>query len=164
MDVGVGPQSRPAHLSALVGKSNIIFTGIDPLVGEQPRSFPFIQGLAEFLPFKNDLFDQVLFVTSLDHFIDPRPALAEAKRVLKPTGEICIWIGEKDKNAPKPATSPEWYTALTVPPGAEDRFHYKRFTKDDFLGYVKDVNLNISKEEVMIVDAWRKNFFYKLKQ
>jgi len=161
LDIGVGPQKCPTHIEYNT-KTDIFFIGIDPLVGEQPRDFAFVQGLGEFLPFVDELFDQVIYVTSLDHFIDPVQTLLEAKRVLKADGEICIWIGEKDKNAPRPAVSPEWYQQLEVPQGAEDPFHFKRFSIAEFEEYVQKAELRITKQVVHEVDAWRKNCFYKL--
>jgi ubiquinone/menaquinone biosynthesis C-methylase UbiE len=133
LDVGVGPQRIPTHME-YGSTENVHFVGIDPLVGEQPREFDFVRGLAEFLPFRDRLFDHVLFVTTMDHFIDPRPALKEAKRVMKKNGIISVWIGEKDRNAPQSSVA-DWYEKLSVPDGAEDRFHYKRLTAQDFLGY-----------------------------
>lgn len=161
LDVGCGPQRCPSHLEHTLGRG-YRFVGIDPLVGEQPRSFSFVQGLAEYLPFRNRLFDQVLFVTSMDHFLDPTSALIEAKRVLKPGGEICVWIGEKDKNVPKPTVSPEWYQKLKVPKLADDPFHFKRFSLTDFMGYVKAAGLDVLKESTHEVDPWRRNCFFKL--
>jgi SAM-dependent methyltransferase len=161
LDVGVGPQKAPTHIE-FNKKANVTFVGIDPLKGHQPRDFAFLQGLGEYLPFKDELFDQVLFVTSLDHFIDPVIALKEAKRVVKKDGSICIWLGEKDKNAPKPATSPEWYKTLRIPEGAEDPFHYRRFSLAQFRSFVDDIKLSVKDEEIVVVDQWRKNCFYRL--
>ena len=161
LDVGVGPQISPTHIE-YNEKKNVHFIGIDPLIGVQPRKFDFVLGLGEYLPFKNASFDQVLFVTSLDHFIDPVKALQEAKRVLKNSGEICVWLGEKDKNAPKPKESPVWYKKLQIPEGAEDPFHFRRFTVAEFMGFIKTAHLKVSKEETHIVDPWRKNCFFKL--
>lgn len=161
LDIGVGPQKCPTHIQ-YTQRSDIFFVGVDPLAGEQPRDFAFVQALGEYLPFKAGIFDQVLFVTSLDHFIDPVVALKEAKRVMKKKGEMCIWLGEKDKNAPKPAQSPDWYENLQIPPGAEDRFHFRRFSIDEFESYLPTVGLTIKESRVLTVDQWRKNCFYKL--
>jgi SAM-dependent methyltransferase len=163
LDVGVGPQKAPSHIE-YNQKADVQFVGIDPLEGHQPRDFAFVQGLGEYLPFKNDLFNQVLFVTSLDHFIDPVIALQEAARVVMPDGDICVWLGEKDKNAPKPATSPDWYKALQIPEGAEDPFHYRRFSVVDFKTFLPKANLTITEEKIIEVDQWRKNCFYRLKK
>src|SRR5439155_20161971 len=61
LDVGCGPQIRPSYAGA------DRFVGIDPLRGERRRDFDFVQGIGEYLPFRDDSFDQVLFATSLDH-------------------------------------------------------------------------------------------------
>jgi SAM-dependent methyltransferase len=161
LDVGCGPQHCPSHLAYTQHRGHR-FVGIDPLAGEQPRSFSFVQGLAEYLPFRDHLFDQVLFVTSMDHFLNPTSALIEAKRVLKPEGEICVWIGEKDKNVPKPADSPEWYQNLKVPKLADDPFHFKRFSLSEFMGYVEAAGLHVLKKATHDVDPWRRNCFFKL--
>jgi SAM-dependent methyltransferase len=87
LDVGCGPQARPSYAEADQ------FVGIDPLRGGD-REFAFVQGIAEYLPFRDDVFDRVLFATSLDHMLSPKRALAEARRVLKPDGLVCVWHGE----------------------------------------------------------------------
>jgi SAM-dependent methyltransferase len=161
LDVGVGPQRVPSHIEHSK-KPGVRFVGIDPLVGQQPRGFEFVHGLGEFLPFRAGLFDQVLFVTSLDHFIDPRPALLEARRVLNATGHVCIWLGEKSSGAPRPKVSNEWYENLEVPPGAEDRFHYKRYSADEIESWFNGLGLTLVQRDVRNVDEWRRNLFYRL--
>lgn len=162
LDVGVGPQRCPTHIE-FCDKEDAFFIGVDPLVGVQPRCFAFVRGLGEYLPFRNGLFDQVLFVTSLDHFIDPRPPITEAARVVRPGGDICVWIGEKDKNAPKPTASNEWYEKLRVPQGADDRFHFKRFTAREFEGYLGEMRLRIVDQRAIQIDRWRSNLFYRIR-
>ncbi len=161
LDIGVGPQRCPTHIE-YNKKEDVFFIGIDPLIGDQPRDFAFVKALGEYLPFRNELFDQVIFVTSLDHFIDPVVALKEARRVMKKNGEMCIWLGEKDKNTPKPTVSPEWYQKLEIPQGAEDPFHFKRFTIEEFKSYLTLAGLAIKESKIIEVDKWRKNCFYKL--
>ena len=161
LDVGCGPQATPTHM-AYCSKKDVFFVGIDPLVGDQPRSFAFVLGLGEYLPFRDELFHQVLLVTSLDHFIDPIVPLKEARRVLRNDGEICVWIGEKDKDAPKRSESHEWYKALEIPEGAEDQFHFKRIAGFEFESYSKKSNLKLHKKEVHIIDNHRRNLFYQL--
>lgn len=161
LDIGVGPQKSPTHMECC-SKQNVFFVGVDPLIGRQPRSFAFVQALGEYLPFRNQLFDQVLFVTSLDHFIDPRIPLGEAKRVLKDNGVICMFLGQKDKNSPPPDRSPKWYRKLRIPQGAVDPFHFWRFTSKEFEDYVTEVGLRTEEIAVHRVDDWRKNYFYRL--
>ena len=161
LDIGVGPQKIPTHIE-YCRKEDTFFIGIDPLVGEQPRNFQFVLGLGEFLPFKERLFDQVLFVTSLDHFIDPNQPIAEAKRVLRDDGQLCVWFGEKDKNANVSSKSHEWYEGLSVPKCAEDKFHYKKFTNAIFCDYIHAHHFKITSSYVQNIDQWRRNYFYKL--
>lgn len=162
LDIGVGPQELPTHFEYVRSPHEYSFVGIDPLVGKQPRKFPFVLGLGEYLPFRDGLFDRVLYATSLDHFINPVETLLEAKRVLKNDGIICIWIGEKDINTPKPKESPEWYKKLEIPEGAQDPFHFKRFTVDELRKYLVDAGLDVLEEKEMKVDEWRKNIFFKV--
>ena len=162
LDVGVGPQRCPTHIE-YCDKDDVFFVGIDPLVGMHPRCFSFVRGLGEYLPFRDGLFDQILFVTSLDHFIDPRVPLREARRAVRKGGDICIWIGEKDKAAPKPTVINPLYEKLEIPSGADDRFHFKRFTSSDFEGYLADAGLSIAEKRALQVDPWRSNLFYRVR-
>ncbi len=88
LDIGCGPQTAPSY--GLHPQGRLI--GIDPLAGIQPRSFDFVQGIAEYLPFPNATFDTILFATSLDHMLVPTRVLVETRRVLKPSGRISIWF------------------------------------------------------------------------
>lgn len=162
LDIGVGPQEVPTHIDNFKDKAT--FIGIDPLMGNSTRKFIFVCGLGEYLPFKEGVFDQVLFVTSLDHVIDPVVVLEEAKRVLKSDGDICIWIPEKAKNCPPPKKSHEWYDNLEKPDNAEDKFHFRRIYEDimDYeilpKNYLKIINKRIER-----VNAWKRNLFYKVR-
>lgn len=163
LDIGCGPQKIPTHMDYCKNE-NVFFVGLDPLTGEQPRDFAFIQGLAEYLPFQKNTFDQILFVTTLDHFIDPKLPLIQAKTVLKKTGSIFVWIGEKDKTAPPPIIKSEWYERLVIPQGAEDRFHYKRISNTDFIQMVNQIGLHIDLQKTIEIDEYRRNNFYRLRQ
>lgn len=161
LDVGCGPQKIPTHMQ-FCKRRDVFFVGIDPLIGDQPREFAFVLGLGEYLPFHDKLFDQVLFVTTLDHFINPLLPLKEARRVITTDGEICVWIGEKSHNAPRPQESHEWYDNLEIPKGAENKFHYRKLTALDFENYIKKANLSIKDKQDIEIDKWEKNLFYKL--
>ncbi len=102
LDIGCGPQALPSYAAA----RGYELVGIDPLVGEQPREFAFVKGIAEYLPFRDESFDRVLFATSLDHVLSPRLAIGEARRVVKPTGLVCVWHGEPPEEAPEPPPTP----------------------------------------------------------
>ncbi|HEV2060662.1 MAG TPA: methyltransferase domain-containing protein [Solirubrobacteraceae bacterium] len=91
LDVGCGPQTLPSYAAGMTGQ----LVGIDPLVGEQPRDFAFVKGIAEYLPFADATFDRVLFATSLDHVLSPALAIAEARRVTARGGAVIVWFGEQ---------------------------------------------------------------------
>jgi SAM-dependent methyltransferase len=144
LDVGCGPQKFPWYGSSVRGT----LIGIDPLLGRVPRGFAFVRGVAEYLPFREEAFDRVLFATSIDHVLVPARALSEAGRVAKRGGEICIWFGEGSASTAKPVSrSNPWYDALEVPAGAVDRFHARRFTVDVIRGLIADAGLEISELE-----------------
>ena len=68
---------------------NINYLGIDPLYYLPSRLFK-IFAVSEFLPFQNEVFDNVCFGTSLDHSMDTSATLDEANRILKPNG--CLYL------------------------------------------------------------------------
>lgn len=51
-----------------------------------------IMGDAHKLPFGNGQFDVIVSSDTLEHFADPLLALGEARRVIKPTGRLVIWV------------------------------------------------------------------------
>lgn len=89
LDIGCGPQSLPAYWTSPEDGELI---GIDPLPGVGDREFHFIQGIGEYLPFRSGSFDQILLASALDHALSPRGVLREAKRVLKQTGRLSLWV------------------------------------------------------------------------
>jgi len=86
LDVGCGILPMPSYMKAA---PDVTFTGIDPFDNLTP-GFRYVRGKAESLPFKQE-FDGVLFASTMDHIEDPRKAISEARRVLKPGGYVIIW-------------------------------------------------------------------------
>ena len=160
LDVGCGPQSLPTHFSPPPRGTR--FVGIDPLVGDREADYTQVRGLAEYLPFRDGIFERVLFVTTLDHFVDVSRALEEARRVLIRGGRIVVWLGHKRADTPKPATSPAWYQALEQPQGADDLFHIERMDAADALGRFDEARLRVVAEDSIRVDAYRTNHFFSL--
>lgn len=161
LDVGCGRQSWPSYFET--HSEPAIFVGVDPLIDEPSDKYTQFRALAEYLPFKDKIFDHVIFVTSLDHFINPTKALLEAKRVCKVDGEIDIWLGEKSPNAPKSKNSPKWYLKLEKPNGADDVFHYKRLLASELKEIVCDLGFSIFDEKSYKFDEFRTVYFFRMK-
>lgn len=85
LDVGSG--ILPDGPSYLPLKNRI---GIEPLLPEK-SNFPLFRGVAEFLPFRTNLFDACFLGTSVDHFLFPAKAFNEIRRCLKPHGKVLVW-------------------------------------------------------------------------
>ena len=133
LDIGCGPQELPSYAEGTVER----FVGVDPLRGVQPRAFAFAQAIAEYLPFRGATFDRVLFATSIDHVLVPELGLAEARRVSKSGGMVCIWVGEaapppppdglrerlRRKRGVVEITTPRVTMRFRVPRGAVDALH-----------------------------------------
>jgi SAM-dependent methyltransferase len=161
LDVGCGPQELPTYAADL----RVGFVGIDPLRGVQARSFAFVQGIAEYLPFRNGVFDRVLFATSIDHVLVAELALAEAQRVAKPGGSICVWLGElspaplrerlKRRRQPEQITRIETSGAtmtFDIPTGAADAFHVAHPSARQVQRWLKRAGLTVLEVQRPIVN------------
>jgi SAM-dependent methyltransferase len=93
LDIGCGIDREPAYLCH---STPDLFVGVDPLAGDEPRRYQFVQAIGESLPFRDNVFHQCVFATSLSHIIDPQVAIGEAERVLRFDGSIILWIGLHD--------------------------------------------------------------------
>ncbi len=148
LEVGCGPQRGvPAYIPS---ENPVVYWGLDPLLGEQPRDFPFLLGMAELLPFGSAVFDSLVYCSCLDHMIDYAQALRQAARVLKPGGCINLALDLIEKSEPRPAwldkirrgasqtlratlrKGPLWalnyalaMARLNTPHGAADPFHWR---------------------------------------
>jgi len=160
LDVGCGPQQRPAYFES---RDDVSYVGIDPLADLGPADFLKVVGLAEYLPFADGSFDHVLFSTTIDHFVDPVAALREARRVAGTHGEVDVWLGEKDAGAPAPPVSPNWYAELRRPDLAEDLFHIERLTAERLRAIARDAGLSIAAETCQTIDDYRRHWFFRLR-
>ena len=161
LDVGCGPQALPAYHKFRSDRTR--FVGIDPLIRGSSANFVQFRALGEYLPFRNNVFDHVVFATSLDHFIDPTPALVEARRVSRSNGQIDIWIGEKRLEPPKTVATFDWYMELQKPNVAEDVFHLRRLQSTEVKAIIDTLGLHIVEERIRIVDGFKSNFFCRIK-
>ena len=129
LDVGCGPGQRPGYVA-----DDVELVGIDPFEPEDP-DFYYLKAICEYLPFKDDSFDAVVFGTSYDHVLDVQQSLAECKRVLKPGGRALLWEGRH--------LNPRTEFTLPVPEGAEDPFHLKKYTPEEILGQFEAAGLHV---------------------
>lgn len=89
LDIGAGDGSMRERL-ACTG-----YVGIDPA----PMGPAVLEGRAESLDAVDGLtFDTALLYSVLQHVEDPAQALAEAHRVLKPGGRLCLQVSVNDEN------------------------------------------------------------------
>lgn len=86
LDIGCGPGKFRHHLDL----SRVEYVGLDPMALPEVSDFPFVQGLAECIPFKKNSFTDIVVLAALDHFRDLDMFLEEARRVLKPGGRLHI--------------------------------------------------------------------------
>ncbi|MDH5733499.1 MAG: class I SAM-dependent methyltransferase [Candidatus Bathyarchaeota archaeon] len=70
--------------------------GIDPLANTfgpaYPRCAEHIQGRGEELPFKDETFDVIMCLNTLDHTQNPYKVLKEIRRCLKRTGTLLFYV------------------------------------------------------------------------
>jgi SAM-dependent methyltransferase len=85
LDIGCGLQPY-RHM---LGPRVVEYVGVDR-IGELTR--PTIVGTAEALPVPDASFDVVMCTMVLEHVIDPRKVLAEARRVLAPNGRLVLTV------------------------------------------------------------------------
>jgi SAM-dependent methyltransferase len=101
LDIGCGRGERSRHFAGG-------YVGIDALAapngtGLDGGPFPVIRARAEELPWRDASFDAVLSVEAFDHFADPATAAAEALRVLRPGGELLVFVRDGVADAPAEA-------------------------------------------------------------
>ncbi len=89
--VGTGRFAAPLNITMAIDSSHNMLT----LAGH--RGINVRWGMAEDIPFSNDLFDDVFMISTVCFVHDPSKALQECKRVLKDDG--CLILGMINKNS-----------------------------------------------------------------
>lgn len=99
LEAGCGPGWFSPELAARLSGGGLTIldaqAGMLDLAGKRLRqagmiAFSAVQALAEQLPFADGVFDRVLMVTVLGEVPDPAAGMAEAARVLRPGGKLCL--------------------------------------------------------------------------
>jgi SAM-dependent methyltransferase len=147
LDIGCGPQPVPIYLA---GYPLELISGIDPLVSFEAHPFEFVQGVAEFLPWEDGVFNVVVSATSLDHVLLLDRALKEMHRVLAENGYFVVWVGfYKNSNKYNPYQN-------DIQP--IDKYHLFSFDKNFF---EESVSMLFEIKEVMKMDSFDTiSYFY----
>ena len=180
LDIGCGIAPQLNYFNKEIYK-DVNFIGIDPLIEKQNREYFFIQGVGEYLPIRNNIIDQIIISTTLDHVVDPLPILKEAKRVLKRDGEINIWISVFDpiskrridlfrkalslirrgdfrkliSGAKRNITEDTFFN-----PG--DKYHFQHFTKEEIFSLLNKLDIRIVR--CILLDEGDRYLFLKAKK
>lgn len=94
LDLGGGCGSYCGFWKESIGK---IYVNHDPQIGNfefiklDDKPVYMVEGYAETLPYKNNVFDTILIADAIDHFSSPISALRESIRVLENKGKIIIF-------------------------------------------------------------------------
>jgi len=88
--VGRALADRVAAVTAVDSTAAMVAQGRGRTAAEGHRNLEFVMGSAERLPFADAAFTLVLTRFSLHHFADPRPAVDEMVRVLRPGGRVVV--------------------------------------------------------------------------
>jgi SAM-dependent methyltransferase len=101
LDVGCGTGVLTRMMSRWANVQSV--TGIDPAhfllehareLASELENVTFQEGDARSLPFDSDVFDVVVFDSTLSHIVDPGRALGEAFRVLREQGRLAVFDGD----------------------------------------------------------------------
>lgn len=136
LDVGCGPGKFRFNFD----ESRVQYVGLDPIILPEIGDFPFVRGLAEYLPFADGSFTDVLVLAALDHFRDTEKFFEEAARVLGRNGRLHILQSVHDLHGPVTAVKvlshklkdaiEDWHTNDH---GSDVPKHLSEFTRDSLV-------------------------------
>ncbi len=89
LDIGSGVFNEPEYITRSQAKEIIC---LDPMNPDSELAYNFVGGIAEALPYPDETFDVVVFITSFDHVIDVENSIRECLRILKPSGVVYNWV------------------------------------------------------------------------
>ena len=136
LDVGCGPGKLRFNFDPKL----VDYYGIDPTPLREVRDFPYAKALAEYLPFRDGVFTDVVVVSALDHFQDCTQFFNETSRVLKTGGRLhVVQTIHKPKNPIKRIT--HWVKDALEDHATKDvkgdaPHHMWEFTRSSFLDTV----------------------------
>lgn len=131
LDIGCGNGSFRHHLDL----ERVRYFGLDPMLLPDVEGFPFVQGLAERIPFAEDTFTDIVVLAALDHFRDVDRFLDEARRVLRRDGRLHLLQSVHEVNGPISAVrvlahkiKDSWEDRYTAAYGRDVPKHLSEFT------------------------------------
>ena len=141
LDLGCGPGKFRSHFDP----SRVEYVGLDPLVLPEVGDFQFVQGVAEYLPFRSETFTDIVILSALDHFRDLSRFIDEAERVLRPGGRLHILQSVHEVRGPVSAVrvmahviKDSWEDRYTASCGREVPKHITEFTRDSLVDRLSD--------------------------
>lgn len=157
LDVGSGSYIEPEYFSGLGVRS---LTGLDPLPPKGEPPFRLVGGLSEYLPFADNSFDVVTFITSLDHVIDVSKTLRECRRVLRPNGTVQVWV-EFSSDPALASKLPSFDLLPTRPPVVDtaDALAAAHAAEEEYSGFLRKVESDRQAYSGYLVDAYHFRHF-----
>lgn len=157
LDVGCGISTVLHFIDA---KTKI---GIDPLMNKYrkiysyPKDIVVRQAYAEAIPYINGTFDIVFCSNALDHMEDPKTALLEMVRVLKPQGYLVITVEvferscKRNKAHPNTLTEDDFVEILPI------GLVQKMFVCSKWFGLQNYVRGGQARESMELITVYKKN-------
>ena len=112
LDIGCGVHGKPHYLHAFPDTQ---IAGLDPLDALEPANFVRQTGIGEYLPWEDNSFDTLISATAIDHGLSLDKSFKEMIRLLKPGGQVLMWVGSVDGS--------KKYTPKAKDYKPADRFH-----------------------------------------
>jgi ubiquinone/menaquinone biosynthesis C-methylase UbiE len=141
LDLGCGPGNFRTSFDA----DRVRYVGLDPLALPEVGDFEFVQGVAEYLPFKAATFTDIVVLAALDHFRHLDRFFGEADRVLRPRGRIHIMQSVHQVRGPVSAVKvmvhrikDSWEDRVTASSGREVPKHIAEFTRDSLVAKLSE--------------------------
>lgn len=145
--VGVEPSSSMRKMA--LKKFAYAITEVDKVkekIYDSDKFLAIIPGDAKELPFDEEIFDRVVFFTSLEFIDDPDKAIKEALRVLKPGGRVVIVVLNGESPWMRQRIGKGVFSAGRFPTVEEFKDFLKRYGGNDVSGAVYWVP---SKEDIL---------------
>jgi SAM-dependent methyltransferase len=140
LDVGCGT----GQFGTYFDPGQVRYVGLDPIVLPDMCDFPFVRGLAEHIPFKDDTFTDVVVLAALDHFRDVDRFFSEAGRILEHGGRLHSLQSVHEVRGPLSAVrvvahkvKDSWEDRNTTARGSRVPKHLSEFTSGSLLSRLR---------------------------